>query len=229
MNSSYVIGTGWWCDGTGKQMGSGRNSSSDEIRKEGFFYLWNRYINKFTDPYRIVVVDSASPVRPKVHEQKYAERYVWRLLANNPGHGKGWWKGVIESAKWAHRKKKDYIYVEQDCLVYGVGWVERCLSHARESTGILLGRGDGTPQPIQQSLMVVTADKLEDFISGISNYKGDDGVPNEVMFQKNLDFDWLPIHGGRARPIKWNLPFWYAQHFTDEELKKVKNTADEWE
>jgi len=49
--TKYIIGTGWWCDGSGEHAGSKQShlNSDTFIRTKEFFKLWYYFVNKYTN------------------------------------------------------------------------------------------------------------------------------------------------------------------------------------
>ena len=64
----YVIGTGWWCTDEPSWGPERKRLGDDLIRTARFHELWYESVNRFADPHKILIVDSASPVRPPVRE-----------------------------------------------------------------------------------------------------------------------------------------------------------------
>ena len=81
----YIIGTGWWCDGSGKHAGSIQKhiKSYDFIRQKEFFNIWYHFINKYTCPEKIIITGSDSPVRPDLPDDP---RIEFVNLRKNFGH-----------------------------------------------------------------------------------------------------------------------------------------------
>ena len=79
-----MVGTGWWCDGSGGHAGSRQKHlvSSSFNRSPDFFPFWHSFVDRYTDPVQIVVVDSASPVRPNLPEDS---RIQFLSMAKNFG------------------------------------------------------------------------------------------------------------------------------------------------
>jgi len=233
-----IVGSGWWC--------SNRADShnwligSDKSKGVAFFDFWCHLVEKYIRPERIIIIDSCSPIKPDVMSKKDVQ---WIELDHNYGHAMDIRKGKIKSkycgftrsvflgATYALACDADYfIYVEQDCAVYGESLVETLLAPMTEP--ILLGQptingvglnGGIAASMYQQSLIVVRKDGLERFIASI--YKGDetDGeLSPEVKFARDLKpFGLLPIPFGRSRPLDLSLPCFYAQHLTDAELSEL--------
>ncbi|MBU0581283.1 MAG: hypothetical protein KKA19_08910 [Candidatus Margulisbacteria bacterium] len=236
---NYIIGTGWWCDGTGKHPGSLCNKSTDYVRKKDFFKIWYYFVNKYTNPEKIIIIDSNSPIKPDIKED---HRIEFVSLRKNFGHSTktlpkgilcGAERAILGGAFYSYINDADFIYIEQDCLVKGIGWVENCMRNLHKGN-IMYGDGEGTPQPQQQSLMIIKKDFIPSFIDkilsvNIRSYeltiKGAN-INNhspESNFHKALNgfVDILPFGYGRARPINFNDKYFYAQQWTENELNTM--------
>jgi hypothetical protein len=234
----YVVGTGWWCDETSDHAGTQFNESTDYIRTRDFFRLWYACVDRYTDPEKILVVDSNSPVRPKLPDD---DRLEFLSLAENFGHYVdcdparmcGVERVHLMCALYAYLNDCDLIYIEQDCLVLGEGWVDRCYENWSEGK-IMYGDGEGTPQPQQQSLVLVARPYIPIFIQRLLVYffaareELTQGAPIgprspekrwHQAFKK--DVDYLPFGYGRARPLDFDARDLYAQHWEQDELNEA--------
>lgn len=229
----YVIGTGWWCDNTGVHSHTKHQKYVDtSTRKKDFFDLWYKSIMKYTNPKSIIVVDSNSPVKPNL---KGKEKLQMISLDKNYGAAldgtsnkrlSGWDKGVLMAASYALMCDIDYfVYVEQDCLLYGKGIIENAIAKMGRSK-VMLGSGDGTPQPIQQSFFIVKKEYLPKFIMADLMLKDKSflKVSPEKRYHKHFKevASRLPFGYGRKRPIDFNKKHFYAQHLRTDELEKFK-------
>jgi hypothetical protein len=133
---NYVIGTGWWCDGTGKHVDR-NETSSNEARHLEFFDMWYDKVQKFTSPDKVVIVNSDSPIKPNFSD--YINVTTIDLDKNFNGAGilqgarkkfhsstgvnvsrTAGTRQVFMSAWYAYYNDFDYyVWLEQDCLVYG--------------------------------------------------------------------------------------------------------------
>ena len=116
--------------------------------------------------------------------------------------------------------------------------------------GLMFGSGEGTPQPLQQSFFIVRKDVLSGFIKNLTDLKERDcelspewkfvfASWRPLVIASNLGllkshrmrrlalrvarkkaFDFLPVHGGRSRPLRTTDEFYYFQHGPTEELKE---------
>lgn len=232
---NYIIGCGWWCDGTGVHTHSQHQKGVDpNTRQKDFFDTWYKAITEFTNPRRIVVIDSNSPVKPRLSGKK---NISFISLNKNYGAGldgtrnkklSGWDRSIIGGAAFAFLNEADYfVYIEQDCLIYGDGIIEEAIDHMkREGKPLMVGSGSGTPQPIQQSFIIIRRDYIPTF------FERNTGASKELLSvdceQRYLklfpnDICHLPFNGGRQRPIKWDKEYFYAQHMNSEQMNKFKN------
>lgn len=239
MPRNYIVGTGWWCDGSGEHAGSmqPRNMSSSFIRTAPFFEFWYHFVDRYTSPERIVIVDSASPVAPPMPNDS---RIVHLPMMENFGHSvtserQGVMSGVerclLQLMMYAHVNETDLVYIEQDCLVRGEGWLDACFE-ALGDKPIMYGDGEGTPQPMQQSLMIFrhealweAMNKVRDAFEASLEHLADPEARKPMDSPEkrwHLQFGdmavLLPFEGGRTRPLRYDQPYLYAQHWTDEEL-----------
>ena len=133
--------------------------SAQFTRSADFFRIWYSFVDHYTEPERIVIVDSASAVQPPLPAD---DRLEVIHLNRNYGHPvaselQGIMSGVerchLTLAAYAYVNDYDLVYVEQDCLIRGEDWVDLAFDHLRGGK-IMYGRGKGTPQPMQQSVML---------------------------------------------------------------------------
>jgi hypothetical protein len=231
-----VVGSGWWYDGSSAPWAIGALAT----RSPAFFNVWRRQVHRCLRPLRIVVTDSASPVKP---DHGSDPSLVWIELDRNYGHANdlrmGWIKtkysgftrSVMNGAMYALCCDADfYVYVEQDCLLFGDELLANAMGNATED--ILLGartengvRADGAPaaRMLQQSFMIVRRAALERFITSLLDSPWSDGEvpPEEIMEHRLAPFGLLRIPFGRSRPIDFGLTHFYAQHLSETELSRA--------
>lgn len=175
---NYVIGSGWWCTDSEERIAGRPYRGSDVIRSAEFHHLWSAVIDAWTAPSAVLLVDSASPVKPPVSNT----RYRILQLSHNPGHStvhsghySGWTASVLHSLEYALSADADYlVYVEQDVLLFGDGIIEHCIAKMRKP--LMFGSGDGTPQPLQQSFFIVRKDGMRRFLAGLHSIDNPDKI-----------------------------------------------------
>ena len=234
MEKSYIIATGWWCDGTNQHAGSINNQSDDLTRSKEIFHLWHYLINKYANPVKIIITDSDSPVKPN-YKAIEDERIEFIKLYRNFKHAAvcdaklcGWTRSVLNGAFYTLMNDVDYyIYAEQDCLIHG---------NIIESAITNLGNADfshGTwnhAYKTEQSFIVIKRESILKFITTYLSYPATDmEMRPELKFLKmrdnidsksNLVFKELPFGYGRERPIDFSNPSFYIQHANKDELIK---------
>lgn len=246
----YVIGSGWWCTQDASGGPQRKTLGDDVIRTAAFHELWYQSVDRFADPCKILIVDSAAPVRPPAHVADPRVEIV--RLDENYGHATactarfcGYTRSCLMGVAYAWLCDADYfVYVEQDCLLYGEGLIEYAIE--RMTHDYMFGGGEGTPQPIQQSLFIIRRPAFGRFLNGLDRIRASDReVSPEVKFARlawdcvparigpirlprlqrrwwkltgGLWRDRLPYGYGRVRPIEWNRPRFYFQHGSREEV-----------
>lgn len=178
MQARYVIVSGWWCPDDGED--SRRKLLGDDyIRSAEFHKVWYAAVDKYTNPEKILIVDSASPQPPPLNGDDPRVEYV--RLSLNAGHstnhqGKycGYTRAILVGLEYALQCDADYlVYVEQDALVYGDGIVEHCIN--RMSHPYMFGHPRGTVQRLQQSFFIIKLDSARRFIQRLHSIAARDG------------------------------------------------------
>ena len=232
MSRKTVVGSGWWSAGLPHDWTIGTH----DTHSPEFFRTWLALVRRYIAPDRIVVTDSASPLKPAPADRAGVE---WIELDRNYGHANdirvgrirtkhsGFMRSVYLGATYALACDADYfVYLEQDCVIHGERFLDAIiegLEHpialgARTVGGVGIS-GPAAPM-LQQSLMVVAKAGLERFITAILLApEGDGEVPPEVKFERDLQpFGVLSVPFGRSRPLDFSLPHFYAQHLSRAEL-----------
>lgn len=233
----YVIGSGWWCDDSRKHAGSVNNNSTDATRDQNFFNIWYQLIEKYTKPEKILVTDSASPIVPSgLTDGKNAIEFI--RLKRNFMHAAvcdtqfcGWTRAFMSGAFYAFINDCDYVYIEQDVLIHGDGIVETALENMADAD-FSHGLWEHNYKT-EQSFVVIKRDAIVRFIGSYMNSFGesDRQMRPELKFLKMGDqylsahggmrFKELPFGYGRKRPIDFGGDLFYAQHWTDNELRTM--------
>jgi hypothetical protein len=229
----YIIHSGWWCDEARVHPGSLRNDSDNRVRSPLFFDVWYEAIDRFANPAKIIVIDSASPVRPPL---KPAVEFI--SLERNYLHAEnvdtrytGWTRAFMAGAFYALMNDAEYsVYIEQDCVIWGDGIIERVIGHL-ESSGkkIAYGGFGANRELIEQSFVVIKNEYILEFLTKYISIPLTDnffnGMAPEIKFKhinKN-DGQWLelPYGYGRRRPIDFSASHFYAQQLNVKELYQL--------
>lgn len=177
MNPRYVIGTGWWCPGETIQDRI-QQYGDNAIRSREFHQLWYQAVSRYSNPQKILIVDSNSPLLPVLNPDD--DRMELVSLNFNAGHNtalKTKYCGAVRAMQlglmYALQCDTDYfVYLEQDALIYGAGIIEYCIS--RMKTQFMFGSGAGTPLRTQQSLFIIRQDGILSFIKRLNEIDQDD-------------------------------------------------------
>lgn len=182
----YVITTGWWCGPDSGLNDKRTKFGSESIRSLQFFHQWHAAVDKFTNPVKILIVDSASHAIPIPHPDSRVELIS---LDENAGHSTshiGKYSGVSRAhlcgMVYALSCNVDYwVYIEQDALIFGNDIVEHAIEHMKGD--IMFGDGEGTPQPMQQSFMIIKTTAIPKFIERFTSIKSTDSeIAPEMKF-----------------------------------------------
>jgi len=238
---SYVIGTGF-CE----------SSRYDAV---AFFSYWLTHIKAYTNPDHIFVLDQVDRTlagvsvadtivgykRSKIH---YGAMNMSIVPSGNLGHVHqlikaeqpfknhqlcGWSASVLALAMLAYNAERDFVYVEQDCLLVG-RIVDAIIREADEKKKDMLF-GSCKIMNAAQSLFFIRHKFIPRFVMEYLMGPADTDphcrpekkfcylerscAANVGRFSFGID---------RDRPIPWGTELFYVQHLTTEELEQgIKN------
>lgn len=164
----YIIGSGWWCADNDTN-NRDKYFGDDSIRSVGFHEEWKQSVYNASKPDTICIIDSNSPVKPKINR----DNIVFISLNENGGHatrhvGKysGWMRSVLHSMSYAQNSNCDYyVYVEQDVLLVGEGIIEYCIGKMKKP--YMFGKCNTFNNPLQQSFFIIKKDYIDIFLANI--------------------------------------------------------------
>ncbi len=181
---NYIITTGWWSTKDDVDERTIKTGDS-HIRSSEFHKLWYDVVNQYSSAKKIYVVDSDAPEKPILNDSDE----VLVSLLENAGHSTAH-KGKLCGVSRAHLlgmslamvNEADYwVYIEQDALIYGDGIIEKCIEQMKKP--YMFGDGWGTPQPTQQSLMIIKREAIPKFIKNFNAIKATDNqISPETKF-----------------------------------------------
>lgn len=243
----YIITTGWWCDDIKRSDNRETYNGSDDIRKVSFFEEWYKAVKTYTSPDKIIVIDSNSPLKPDISNKSDVDMIS---LSTNAGHSSnhigaicGVTRAHIMGMTLALCSDVDYwVYIEQDALISGYNIVETAISQSKNK--IIFGNGLKTPQPTQQSFMIIHRDKIPAFINEYMKISKKDyeispemkfGIASTAWARFLPEYFFLEKHGKKRLGGYWlrllnymfnkfggydHLPFGYGRerpiNFTDD-------------
>lgn len=204
-----LVTTGWY---SSSQPRSYTTYGDDSIRGPAFRQLWWQSLQSFVNPAHVYVVDSASPVKPGDAEFMDLGTDLRNIeLLINPGHSQntthhycGAMAAIIMGMEYALYSGVDYyIYVEQDALIYGDGFLS-AVEHALLKRGFVFGGAPG--QLIEHTVMAFDRGALRKFISRVHSIAlSDKLIEPEYKFMHAASLvRYLPI----LNLLSYSRPHW---------------------
>jgi hypothetical protein len=164
-----LVITGWYSSDRARNYVT---FGDDSIRSAEFRPLWWRSLDTFVQPQHVLIVDSASPIKP--NDAAYTASKLQHLeLLINPGHSQngrahycGYMSSVILGMEFALQNDVGMVlYVEQDALVFGEHIVARTKNALRSHDLVFGGRQAGTD--IQQSFFAANKKGIRRFLAAM--------------------------------------------------------------
>jgi hypothetical protein len=166
--SCELVCTGWYSSGVPR---SYVTFGDEEVRSNAFRPLWWQSLENFVNPQQVLVVDSASPIKP--NDEYYTTTKIKTIeLLKNPGHSQnctthycGYMASVIVGLEFALLNDVDYfLYIEQDALIYGKGFLEGIKKSLLKSDYVF---GNGGGNEIEQSVFALSKNGIRKFLSAL--------------------------------------------------------------
>lgn len=212
--SCELVCTGWYSSAVPRTYVT---YGDEEVRSNGFRPLWWQSLDTFVKPSQVLVVDSASPIKPHDELHTDTEFRVIELL-KNPGHSQncvthycGYMASVVIGLEYALLNDVEFfLYIEQDALTYGKGFVDKIKQSLLKSDFVF---GDaGSRSEIEQSVFALSKKGIRKFLSALHSIEFTDRqIPPEVKFMYSASyFSGLPLSGA----LSWDNPLWLRRPFT---------------
>jgi hypothetical protein len=227
----YIVHSGWWCDGSSVHPGATKYSDP-RIRSLAWFDVWYEFVRTYTAPQKVIVVDSASPVRPDLT----GKDLEFVSMRRNFLHGMkcdsqwgGWTRSFFLGAFYAYLNDVDYsVFVEQDCLLVGEGIVEHAIAAMGDKQ---ISFALGGPNRSDQSFTIIRRDYIRPFTDAfLSIDKDDREMDTEDKFLSIVERDQslapLPFGYARNRPINFADKHFFAQQWRPKELLQLFDLTD---
>ena len=211
-----IIGTGWCAHKDGRANNKG--TSKKCYRNDFLVNTWKSSIEKTVIPagYFVYSSNCAMPTLLDSNMQSIMNLCpVEKQLHCHDSQG-----SRVMGAQFALINGCNFLYVEQDCLVYGL---DKILEFAKDKK-IVYGYDEWSWQIgwAEDSLLYISKDYLCKYITLSNENKLVDNISTtpEIDFQRvfSADADYWPFGFGRKRPIDFTQKCFYAQQLNDEEL-----------
>jgi len=218
-----LVSTNWCAHADGSA-----NNPKTSKRMYDAGYLWNVWWRHVESQIEVIEGETSF----FVYESRCSVTTTWpsdpmyteMLLCNQKRvetqhHAHDVYAGMTIAAQYALVNGMDWLYIEQDCLVYGL---DKVLEFSKGKK-ICFGGGEYAWQPgwAEESLMYVSNEYLPTFIQKINACRlyETDQIPEPIVMQMFKDDVTLwPFGYGRKRPIDFDQDVFYAQQLSDEEL-----------
>ena len=217
---NIIIGTGW----CGFLDGRASNSETSK-RVYGSFWLntWQKYIKRFIKPMGYHVYHSNCEIDAALLSDDWS-RTKGLAPVEILNHAHDAYASHIMGAQYALLNGCDYVFIEQDCLVYGL---DKAIEWAQNQTaGIVYGFGEYSLFPgwSEESFTFVSNEFLPTFIARMNRrriFETTNSAPEKIFHSLFKDLaEYWPFGYGRKRPIDFDQEVFYAQQITDDELEK---------
>ena len=231
----FLIASGWFSDTQGKTT-FGKKGNIHQEKYGGTFsrsvefskYWLSSILQQSILPEKITIVDACSPddlhEKVKMHPLIEISKQVKNFGRLDFCIGaSGWSRGFIHGAMNAYINDLDFVYIEQDLLLFGKDFLKNVFDFLKENNKyVCYMNGDETPQPLQQSFVIVKHAYLYKFISDLLLYEKSHG---QKISEEKKHYEivkecvlFCPYKGGRQRKNLDQNNF-CLQHMTEEEIK----------
>ena len=148
-------------------------------------------------------------------------------MHNKSIFSKYWLSHILQYIVWLGNRffiwSNIYVYIEQDLLIFGNEFLDKIFISLNENNKhICYLTGCDTPQPLQQSLVVVKHSYLIKLITGLIHSKNHT-ISEELKHFRVAkdDIMWCQYRGGRQRKNLDN-EYYCLQHLSTVEIEKLK-------
>lgn len=211
-----------WCAQSGGHSNPKRSKRLDDIGWLADY--WELYIRRFVKYFKVFLYESNCDLPTATldgWEVQHADKYIDTL----PYHH-DWAASHIAGANYCYLNNFDFLYIEQDCLVYGL---DKIIDWARSNVLNIAYNCDQysyAPGWAAHALVYSKWEYLPVYLNRMiqSGMKDTGGIElkHEVMYNHLFKDDYTNWQFGydRKRPIDWSQPMFYAQQLSDEEIDR---------
>lgn len=221
---------------TNALIGSGFFAANDSDFERKFDFLTTVWLPRLGNRDIVIVDNSEPPTQKLVELTAFPNMRVIQVMANL-GHvgsmlGKsepklgGWSLSWMIPAMIAYSEKRDFIYYESDALAFGQ-W-EESIYGDMQNRGLLAAFGDASPlASCEQSIFIIKREMILDFTNHYLAIPESDGIrlPEDKFVDLSRRYKGIgnfSLPCGRNRPVPFDLPSFFAQKWTDEEMAELR-------
>jgi len=216
------IGTGWHSNGVGP-----RNSIAPEqmYRPDYIESVWKPYIERFVKPIKYVVYQSECVAPAEIVSDDI--QVIKSSRSGTMHHNNDYVASYMAGAMYAFINECHFVYIEQDCLVYGL---DKAIEWALKKP-IVYGYGQYSPVHgwPETSFTFINWKYLSEFMEhgtqddwAFWTHEHDKPPFGEMRWRElyQCDAAFWPFGYGRSRPIDFTQDIFYAQHITENEMQR---------
>lgn len=217
-----IISTGWYAENVPERNRTVKNEGVSKrlFDRDYLINIWRPYILRFIQPAGFLVYLSGD-VYPRT--QPMDMEFILSRRPKDQNKHNDHAASMLMGAYYAYLNECDFMYIEQDCLVYGL---DRALESVQDKS-ICFGGGEFECSQgwAENSFVYVSYNFIPEFIERQNDIKfhafkdGEYRQTPEITFNDlYAGFAHWPFGYGRKRPIDFNQKVFYAQKLTDPEL-----------
>jgi hypothetical protein len=233
---SYVVGSGWWCSSPFARY---HNHLHDPKGEEiyGFSRTWYDIVCKLTNPEKILIIDSDSPVKPLFWDKDIAKIGMSKNFgkpdpAKNfhdqfgivlSGAQRALWLGVFYAL---FNGINYFVWLEQDCLIRGKGLIEYAIKNMGNAD-FSANVNENCDTKIETCFMIFRARnafKMFDEYYSLKAVGEENKDAERKYFSLSRRIPWasLPFRGGGGGDLEYKgEEYFYMQKFNPVEKKAL--------
>lgn len=240
----YIIGSGWWCRDFNSQA---TRFGRDLHNVYDMGKIWYQNMFNLTNPKRIVIIDSNSPLLPPFAKESNVE--IIRLLENFrsppyqiPDKPYGLWSRNDLSLSAAFRQiftgaiyalmcdVQYFVYIEQDVLIRGNFIIEQAILNmedhkAKWSTNTTQYMPDKEHR-IEAAFLIMDCSIALEFCQAYLNTRISDKKEESVegkfrVLTKHFPWTKFPFDGSRDRPLNLKQDYCFVHKPNVQEIQEI--------
>lgn len=225
---SLLVSTNWCAHANGRA--NNPKSSKYMYSSQYLESVWYEHIVRQIDHLNLQVFlyRSNCEVAPSLAWTPKVQSLKNQAKVETQRHCHDVYAGNTLAAQYALVNGMDWLFIEQDCLVWNL---KRVFEIASKLDKVWFGGGEWAYQNgwVEESLMFVPNSMLSVYIERINRLRLWDSkeIPEPILYKEFQDVGAIwPFGYGRVRPINFNDDVFYAQQLSDDELDEFVKRLD---
>jgi hypothetical protein len=206
-------------------IGSGYHYRSEWDYK--LYQIWYENTSKYSPHIFVLSTEMGAPAPVHIH-CGYNLGHVGDLIKENRSGLCGWSASVVALALIAYNCGRDFIYKEADCLWFG-DIIGKMYQDCGDKGMVFGAKMDTSPwMACAQSTFLIKHWFILEFVRSYLALPDDkDMLPEDkfVKLEENTPDNYRRLSFGvdRMRPLPWDSEVWYAQQWSEEEIKEAQS------